>query len=167
MDIKIPRDEELKLRAEFDKRTDVEATRMKKYLAMPDLSRTTGNPLYELAQRIRAIPDFKSYDVIDVPEIMGTDIVFDLFNFPKDHPARSTSDSYFIDKVNVLRTHTTVMWYYWLKEENVRKQIEDGNAVGALSYGKVYRKDEIDRKHMNVFHQIDGWYLYKKGKSLP
>ncbi|MEK7125873.1 MAG: hypothetical protein AAB835_00080, partial [Patescibacteria group bacterium] len=166
MDIKIPRDEELKLRAELDKRTDVEATRMKKYLAMPDLSRTTGNPLYELAQRIRAIPDFKSYDVIDVPEIMGTDIVFDLFNFPKDHPARSTSDSYFIDKVNVLRTHTTVMWYYWLKEENVRKQIEDGKAVGALSYGKVYRKDEIDRKHMNVFHQIDGWYLVQKKKKI-
>ena len=166
MDIKIPRDEELKLRAELDKRTDVEATRMKKYLAMPDLSRTTGNPLYELAQRIRAIPDFKSYDVIDAPEIMGTDIVFDLFNFPKDHPARSTSDSYFIDKVNVLRTHTTVMWYYWLKEESVRRQIEAGKAVGALSFGKVYRKDEIDRKHMNVFHQIDGWYLVQKKKKI-
>lgn len=150
------------MRAELEKRTDAEAVRIKRYLAMPDLSRTVGNPLCELVERIRAIPDFKDYDVITVPEIMGTDIVFDLFDFPADHPARSKSDSYFIDDTHVLRTHTTVMWYYWLKEEHVRKQMEEGGAVGALSFGKVYRKDEIDRKHMNVFHQIDGWYLARK-----
>ena len=166
MDIKISMDEEARLRAELDKRTDVEAARMRRYLAMPDLSRTAGNPLYELVQRIRAIPDFKNYDTVEVPEIMGTDIVFDLFNFPKDHPARSESDSYFIDKKYVLRTHTTVMWYYWLKEESVRKRIEAGKDVGTLSFGKVYRKDEIDRKHMNVFHQIDGWYLARKEEKI-
>ncbi|MDP2655470.1 MAG: hypothetical protein Q8P17_02975 [bacterium] len=166
MEIKISRDEEEKLRSELEKRTDVGAERMKRYLAMPDLSRTIGNPIYELVQRIRAIPDFKNYDMIDVPEIMGTDIVFDLFDFPADHPARSESDSYFIDKKNVLRTHTTVMWYYWLKEESVCKQIKAGEAVGALSFGKVYRKDEIDRKHMNVFHQIDGWYLAPKKEKI-
>ena len=166
MEIKIPRDEEQKLLAELAQRIDIEAVRMKRYLAMPDLSRTPGNPLYELVQRILAIPDFKNYDVIEVPEIMGTDIVFDLFDFPKDHPARSSSDSYFVDKNTVLRTHTTVMWYYWLKEEHVRKQIEAGKAVGALSFGKVYRKDEIDRHHMNVFHQIDGWYFARKEEKI-
>jgi phenylalanyl-tRNA synthetase alpha chain len=30
----------------------------------------------------------------------------------------------------------------------------------------VYRKDEIDRKHMNVFHQIDGWYLVPKKEKV-
>jgi phenylalanyl-tRNA synthetase alpha chain len=166
MEIKIPRDEEKLLRAKLDARTDADAARMKRYLAMPDLSRTPGNPLYELVQRIVAIPDFKNYDVIEVPEIMDISIVFDLFDFPKDHPARSSSDSYFVDERNVLRTHTTVMWYYWLKEKNVRKQIEKGEAVGALSFGKVYRKDEIDRGHMNVFHQIDGWYLARKEEKI-
>ena len=166
MEIKISRDEEEKLRSELEKRTDVGAERMKRYLAMPDLSRTVGNPLYELVQRIRAIPDFKNYDTIDVPEIMGTNIAFDLFDFSKDHPARSESDSYFIDDTHVLRTHTTVMWYYWLKEENVRKRLKAGEAVGALSFGKVYRKDEIDRKHMNVFHQIDGWYLARREEKI-
>lgn len=166
MEIKIPRDEEAKLVEKLEKRTDADAARMMRYLAMPDLSRTPGNPLYELVQRIVAISDFKNYDVIEVPEIMGTDIVFDPFDFPKDHPARSTSDSYFVDEKNVLRTHTTVMWYYWLKEEHVRRQIKEGKAVGALSFGKVYRKDEIDRRHMNVFHQIDGWYLARKAEKI-
>ena len=166
MDIKISRDEEAKLRGELEKRTDVAAERMKRYLAMPDLSRTTGSPIYELVQRIKAIPDFKDYDTIEVPEIMGPDIVFDLFDFPKDHPARSESDSYFIDAEHVLRTHTTVMWYYWLKEKSVQEKIATGTAIGALSFGKVYRKDEIDRKHMNVFHQIDGWYLAPKKEKI-
>ncbi|MBI2025674.1 hypothetical protein HYT04_02730 [Candidatus Kaiserbacteria bacterium] len=162
MEITISRTEEEQLRKEVEARTDFEAARIRRYLAMPDLSRTPGNPLSELVARIRAIPDFKYFDVINVPEIMGTDIAFDLFNFPADHPARSRSDSYFIDDAHVLRTHTTVMWYYWLKEESVRKRMKTGEAVGALSWGKVYRKDEIDRKHMNVFHQIDGWYLARR-----
>ncbi|OGG78589.1 hypothetical protein A3A36_01870 [Candidatus Kaiserbacteria bacterium RIFCSPLOWO2_01_FULL_52_12b] len=166
MEIKISRAEEERLKGGLEQRSDIDAMRMKRYLAMPDLSRTPGNPLYELVQRIRAIPDFKAYDVIEVPEIMGTDIVFDLFDFPRDHPARSESDSYFIDDTHVLRTHTTVMWYYWLKEETVRKRIAAGEATGALSFGKVYRKDEIDRKHMNVFHQIDGWYLARKQEKV-
>ena len=166
MDIRISETDEVGLRAELEKRKDVGAARIKRYLAMPDLSRTVGNPLYELVRSIRSIPDFKNYDTIDVPEIVGTDIVFDLFDFPKDHPARSGSDSYFIDDTHVLRTHTTVMWYYWLKEQAVRKRIEAGEATGALSYGKVYRKDEIDRKHMNVFHQIDGWYLVRKEEKI-
>ncbi len=166
MDIKIAKTEENRLKQELEKRTDIEATRMKRYLAMPDLSRTPHNPLYELVRRILTIPDFKNYDVIEVPEVISTDIVFDLFNFPKDHPARSRSDSYFVDDTHVLRTHTTVMWYYFLKEESVRKKIAAGEMVGALSYGKVYRKDEIDRRHMNVFHQIDGWYLTPKKKGI-
>jgi phenylalanyl-tRNA synthetase alpha chain len=166
MNIRIPRTEEELLRSTVESRNDFEALRIRRYLAMPDLSRTPGNPICGLVERILAIPDFKNYDAIDVPEIMGTDIVFDLFNFPKDHPARSKSDSYFVDDTHVLRTHTTVMWYYWLKEESVRKQIEAGEAVGALSFGKVYRKDEIDRKHMNVFHQIDGWYLARKEEKV-
>ena len=166
MDIKISKVEEDRLREELEKRADADAARMKLYLAMPDLSRTTGNPIHELVQRIQAIPDFKNYDTIEVPEVMSTDIVFDLFDFPKDHPARSESDSYFIDDTDVLRTHTTVMWYYWLKEKSVQEKIAVGTAVGALSYGKVYRKDEIDRKHMNVFHQIDGWYLARKEEKV-
>src|SRR3989344_273761 len=162
MDIKISRAEEGELRQEVGRRSDFEAGRIKRYLAMPDLSRTPGSPIHELVKRILAIPNFKDFDVIDVPEIMAMDIVFDLFDFPADHPARSRSDSYFIDDTHVLRTHTTVMWYYWLREKSVQKKIAAGEAVGALSYGKVYRKDEIDARHMNVFHQIDGWYLARK-----
>src|SRR3989344_2661393 len=126
---------------------DPEAKRIKRFLDMPDLSRTEGNPIKELVDRIVAIPDFKSFDKIEVPEVVSTAIAFDLFDFPPNHPARSKSDTYFIDEKTILRPHTTVMWYYYLNSPEVKKGIAKGETLGVFSHGKVYRKDEIDRKH--------------------
>ncbi len=154
--------EEKRLRAELEKRTDFEAQRIRRYLSMPDLSRTPQSPIAEIVKRILASPYFKGLDVIQIPEIVPADISFDLFDFAPDHPARSKSDTYYIDDANILRTHTTVMWYYYLQNEEIKKRIANNEAVGSFCFGKVYRKDEIDRKHMNVFHQIDGWYLAPK-----
>ena len=166
MEIKISRDEENKLRSELATRHDPEAERMKRFLAMPDLSRASNSPIFEMVQRILAMSDYKNFDVIEVPEIVPTDVSFDLFDFPKDHPARSKSDTYYVDDNNILRTHTTVMWNYYLGQENIKKRIADNQPVGCFSFGKVYRKDEIDRNHMNVFHQIDGWYLAPKTQEI-
>jgi phenylalanyl-tRNA synthetase alpha chain len=163
--IVISTDEELRLKKELEKRTDFEAQRIRRYLSMPDLSRTEGSPISEMVKRILAIPDFKNFDVIQTPEIVPADISFDLFDFPADHPARSKSDTYYINDKNILRTHTTVMWYYHMRDEAVKKKMAANEPVGGFSFGKVYRKDEIDRRHMNVFHQIDGWFLAPKEKQ--
>ncbi|MDP3696733.1 MAG: hypothetical protein Q8R55_01740 [Candidatus Taylorbacteria bacterium] len=151
---------------ELEKRHDPEAERLKRFLKMPDLSRIKGSPINELVERIVALPRFEGFDVVKVPEIVEADKSFDLFNFPPDHPARNKSDTYFLDDDHILRTHTTIMWYYWLEQANVKSKIEKREAVGALCHGKVYRKDEIDRNHMNVFHQMDGWYLCKKEEKV-
>ncbi|OGZ00090.1 MAG: hypothetical protein A2945_00110 [Candidatus Liptonbacteria bacterium RIFCSPLOWO2_01_FULL_52_25] len=163
-EITISSKEEKRAYAELAKRSDAEGFRMKRFLAMPDLSRTEGSPLREMANRIVAIPDFSSFDVVRVPEIVPARESFDLFNFPKDHPARSKSDTYYVNDDYILRTHTTIMWYYWLALEAVKEKMKRGEAVGALCHGKVYRKDEIDRRHMNVFHQMDGWFLCRRAE---
>src|SRR3990167_5772089 len=164
-EIKIESPEELKLKESLKDRDDAEAKRMLRFLNMPDLSRATESPIHELMERIANLPDFKNFDIIQVPEIVQADIHFDLFNFPKDHPARSRSDTYYVDENHILRTHTTIMWYYYLMNEEVKKRIAKNEPMGALSYGKVYRKDEIDRNHMNVFHQVDGWYLVPRSQK--
>ena len=166
MNINIDLAEEKKLREELETRRDPESERMKRFLNMPDLSRISGSPINELAQRIIAAPGFKDFDVIQVPEIVPADVSFDLFDFPQDHPARSKSDTYYVDENNILRTHTTVMWNYYLKDQEVKNKMEKGDPVGSLCHGKVYRKDEIDRHHMNVFHQMDGWYLIPKDRKI-
>lgn len=159
-------DEQTKLLVNLNKRTDAEAERMKRYFAMPDLSRMPGSPIAEVVKRVTSLPDFKDLDIIEVPEIVRADISFDLFDFPADHPARSKSDTYYVDDEHILRTHTTVMWYYYLQQPEVKKRMAKDQPVGCFCYGKVYRKDEIDRNHMNVFHQIDGWYLTPKDKKI-
>lgn len=161
-EIVITSPEEKRLREEIEKRTDPEAARMLRFLKMPDLSRTKGSPIREIAQRIITLPDFKTFAVVEVPEIVPAKESFDLFNFPPDHPARSRSDTYYVNDEYILRTHTTIMWYYYLTREDMKQRIAREEPIGVLSYGKVYRKDEIDRNHMNVFHQMDGLYLCRR-----
>lgn len=161
----ITSDEENRLKKELESRTDAEATRIKRYLAMPDLSRTEGSPLKEIVNKAMSVPSVAGFDVVEIPEIIPTNILFDLFNMPEGHPARSESDTYYVDKDNVLRTHDTVFWYYYLNHPEIKKKIENKETLGALCYGKVYRKDEIDRTHMNVFHQFGGLYLAPDDKQ--
>lgn len=149
----------------LDGRIDAEAMRMKRFLAMPDLSRTKDSPLYEIAQKALGAKSLENFDIIKIPEIVPAYITFDLFNMPPGHPARSTSDTYYIDEENILRTHDTVMWYYYLNLPEIKAKIEKGESFGVVCYGKVYRKDEIDRKHMNVFHQFGGLYLTPESKQ--
>ena len=160
MDIKIDSSEEEKLRKQLESNNDADSKRMQRFLAMPDLSRQKGSPIAELVNKSLKTKSLSGLDVIKVPEIVPYGVSFDTFNFPKDHPARSASDTYYVDKNNVLRTHTTVMWHYYINHPSVQKRLKKNEVVGSVCYGKVYRKDEIDRKHMNVFHQIDGWGLY-------
>ena len=166
MQIEINSPEEKELIEQLKKRSDPEAKRLLRFLNMPDLSRTPGSPIAELVQRILKVSRLSDFDDIKVPEIISADISFDLFNFPPDHPARSKSDTYFTDESNILRTHTTIMWYYWLNQPEIKGKIKNKESIGSLSYGKVFRKDEIDRNHMNVFHQMDGWYLTPKSQKI-
>lgn len=165
MDFNIDTKEQGALMKALHDRHDAEAERMKRYLAMPDLSRTPGSPLFELVDRVRRLPVLKGFDNIVIPEIVPADVSFDLFNFAPDHPARSHSDTYYVDEKNILRTHDTVMWYYYMRLPEVKKKIAAGESLGVICYGKVYRKDEIDRKHMNIFHQMGGLYMVPDGKK--
>lgn len=162
-DIKLP--EEKELLKKLEGRTDTEAIRMRKYLAMADLSRTPSSPLSEIVARAKAVPSLAGFDDIKIPEIVPTDILFDLFNMGPEHPARSKSDTYYLDDRYVLRTHDTVFWYYYLNHSDIKKRIENKEKLSAVCYGKVYRKDEIDRRHMNVFHQFGGWLIAPDDKE--
>ncbi|KIK57821.1 hypothetical protein GYMLUDRAFT_749557 [Collybiopsis luxurians FD-317 M1] len=75
---------------------------------------------------------------------------FDELSFPKDHPGRSVTDSYYINKDLMLRTHTSA------HEVQVFGEKQDKWLLTA----DVYRRDEIDRSHYPVFHQMEGARLF-------
>ncbi len=71
---------------------------------------------------------------------------FDELSFPADHPGRAVTDSYYINKGTMLRTHTSA------HEVEVFGKGEDKWLLTA----DVYRRDEIDGSHYPVFHQMEG-----------
>lgn len=151
---------------DLQKRTDIESKRLQLYLSLPDLTKTEGSPLKIVIEKVLGLNEFKNFDVIDTPEVISPVTVFDLFNFPQDHPARKATDTYFVDNDHILRPHTSLMWKYYFDLPEVRKQLDQYGSAGALSYGKIYRRDEIDWQHSNVCHQCDGLFVCKKEKKV-
>lgn len=152
--------------AELDNRTDIKAERIKRLLALPDLTKKESSPVKILFDRIIELPRFKDFDLVDFPRIVTVEQNFDVLNAPKDHPSRRESDTYYLDKDNILRTQTTAMWPFYLRDKNVLEKLEKDGQIQALSSGIVFRKDEIDRKHFPAFHQIDGLLICKKDKKV-
>lgn len=154
--------EQEELLKKLKSRTDTESKRLQSYLTLPDLTRLEGNPVKAVTDIILGLPSLRNLDLIDTPHIISAEVVFDLFNFPKDHPARSRSDTYYVDEKHILRPHTSMMWKYYFDIPEVREKLEKHGSVGALSYGTVYRRDEIDWQHTNVLHHIDGFFVCRK-----
>ena len=159
------KDEEILIRA-LNERKDIKAERVKRFLALPDLTKKENSPVKILFDQIIDLPIFKDFDLVDFPKIVTVEQCFDLLNMPKDHPARKESDTYYVDDTHVLRTHTTVFWSFYLKDKEILEKLEKQGEIKALAPGIVFRKDEIDRNHYPAFHQIDGLLICKKSKKV-
>lgn len=149
----------------LESRTDSLALRIKRMLALPNLTRKASSPLFFIVNAIINSETLRNADEVVIPEIVGVDNHFDLLGFDKNHPGRRPTDSFYVDSENVLRAHTTAMWSYYLKDEEVLKRLHKTGELTAYCYGKVYRNDEIDRKHYPVFHQIDGLRICRNSKK--
>ena len=91
------------------------------------------------------------FDVVEGPEIDTVKHVFDDLNSPADHPARSTSDTFYITDDTLLRPHTSSM--------QIRVMNEGKLPIKMVSAGRVFRNDEVDATHSPMFHQIEGLYV--------
>jgi phenylalanyl-tRNA synthetase alpha chain len=147
----------------LSRRTDLESSQIKRLLSLPDLSRTPSSPVYYITEEIKKIPSLINSDTVTIPRTISTRLNFDLLGFPKTHPGRSKSDTFYVTQNDVLRTQTTTMWSYYLRDSDTISKLESSGSVGAICHGNVYRKDEIDRNHYPVFHQIDGLCVTRRG----
>ena len=106
-------------------------------------------------------PGYKAHN--DLFPIVTTVQNFDSLGFPPDHVGRNRTDTYYLNKSTVLRTHTSAH-----QADTFRKNETEGYLISA----DVYRRDAIDRSHYPVFHQMEGartWdrsQAQREGKSL-
>ena len=147
-------------------RKDIKAERIKKLLALPDLTKKENSPIKILAGQIIKLPRFADFDLVFPPKIVTVNEEFNLLNAPINHPSRKETDTFFIDDIYHLRTQMTVMWSYYLKNPEVLEKLEKDGCIMALAPGIVFRKDEIDKNHFPAFHQIDGLFLCKREQKV-
>ncbi|CAG8448135.1 6841_t:CDS:2 [Ambispora leptoticha] len=82
--------------------------------------------------------------------IVSTRQNFDDLGFPIDHVGRNKTDSYYINRSVMLRTHTSAH----------QLQILSAGENKFLVSADVYRRDEIDSSHYPVFHQMEGVQVF-------
>ncbi|KAH9431293.1 hypothetical protein MCOR02_008591 [Pyricularia oryzae] len=98
-------------------------------------------------------PIFKYHNSFD--PVVSTFENFDSLGFPADHPGRARSDTYYVNKDTLLRTHTSAH-----ELELFRRNESQGYLISA----DVYRRDEIDRTHYPVFHQMEGMRVWDRAQ---
>ncbi len=119
------------------------------------------HPLTIVRRRVEEIFLRMGYSIADGPEIENDFHNFEALNFPPEHPARDTQDTFFLDlparSPLLLRTHTSPV--------QIREMRQRGAPLRMIMPGRVYRKDEVDATHSPVFHQVEA-LVVDKGISL-
>ena len=109
------------------------------------------HPITALCERIADVFVAMGYEVAEGPELEAEWFNFDALNFPKDHPARTMQDSFYVAPEGsgmVLRTHTSPV--------QIRALLERKLPVYVVCPGRTFRTDALDATHTPVFHQIEG-----------
>jgi phenylalanyl-tRNA synthetase alpha chain len=93
------------------------------------------------------------FDIVSGPEVEYDYYNFEALNMPKDHPARDTQDTFYINDNILLRTQTSPV--------QVRTMEKQKPPIRIISPGRVYRSDAVDATHSPLFHQIEGLVVDK------
>jgi phenylalanyl-tRNA synthetase alpha chain len=87
------------------------------------------------------------YSVAEGPEVETDYHNFEALNFPQDHPARDTQDTFFMEGGLLLRTHTSPV--------QIRTMLARQPPIRVICPGRVFRNDN-DLRHSPMFHQVEG-----------
>jgi len=126
-------------------------------ITLPGYPLLTGR-LHPITQTLDEICDIfisMGFQVVEGPEVEWDYYNFEALNIPKEHPARDTMSTSWVDsqaddddRQMLLRTHTTSV---------TARTIESMQPpIRAIELGKVYRYEASDATHVPMFHQIDG-----------
>lgn len=111
------------------------------------------HPLTTVLDDLKDIFIGMGFTIAEGPEVELDYYNFEALNIPKDHPARDTQDTFYIDENVVLRTQTSPV--------QVRVMEKQQPPIRIISPGRVYRSDAVDATHSPVFHQVEGLVIDK------
>jgi phenylalanyl-tRNA synthetase alpha chain len=109
-------------------------------------------------------------DVIDIFTRMGFEAIesrqidddhhmFGVLNFPENHPARDGYDTFRTEEGFIPPAHTSTMQNRILQAG--KEKLENGGQIAAISYGRVFRNEDVDATHEHTFYQVEGVFVSK------
>lgn len=111
------------------------------------------HPLTTVLDELKDIFIGMGFSIAEGPEVEYDYYNFEALNLPKNHPARDTQDTFYINDNIVLRTQTSPM--------QVRVMEKQQPPIRMIAPGRVFRSDAVDATHSPVFHQIEGLVVDK------
>lgn len=87
------------------------------------------------------------YEVVTGPELETDHYNFEALNFPPEHPARDTQDTFWTTDGRLLRTHTSPMQVRYMETHTPPFKV--------VVPGKVFRNEAVDVTHEAQFHQLE------------
>lgn len=124
-------------------------------ISMPGRKNLIGkkHPLELTLDHMKEIFISMGFTVEEGPEVEKDYYNFEALNIPKDHPARSEQDTFYINDNLVLRTQTSPV--------QVRVMEKQEPPIKMISPGKVFRSDAVDATHSPIFYQMEGLVIDK------
>lgn len=105
------------------------------------------HPVTRVTREIEQIFAEMGYSVAEGPEVEDDHHNFEALNFPQDHPARDTQDTFFTKAGLLLRTHTSPV--------QIRTMLaRSAPPIRIICPGRVFRNDN-DLRHSPMFHQVE------------
>lgn len=112
------------------------------------------HPLLQTVEELEDLFVSMGFSVVIGPEIETVENNFDALNSPENHPSRDFSDTFYINKDILLRTHTSPV--------QIRAMKELGAPLRIISAGRTFRFDDVDDTHSPMFHQLEGLVVDEK-----
>jgi phenylalanyl-tRNA synthetase alpha chain len=78
-------------------------------------------------------------------------------NFHENHPARDGYDTFRTEEDFIPPAHTSTMQNRILLAG--RDKLEAGGQIAAISYGRVFRNEDVDATHEHTFYQCEGVFV--------
>lgn len=124
-------------------------------ISMPGKKALVGkkHPLELTLDHMKEIFISMGFAVEEGPEVEKDYYNFEALNIPKNHPARSEQDTFYINDNMVLRTQTSPV--------QVRVMEKQEPPIKMISPGKVFRSDAADATHSPIFYQMEGLVIDK------
>lgn len=97
------------------------------------------------------------FEAIESRQIDDDFHMFGSLNFPEDHPARDGYDTFRTEEGFIPPAHTSTMQHRILKKG--KQALEAGGQIAAISYGRVFRNEDVDATHEHTFYQVEGVFV--------